>query len=281
MTAEATIIAPTAAVRTVPRRRSLSRRSRSALIGIAGAVTALLMLELLPTITGISPEFLPPLHVMLWSLIEQMATLEFWSLLGSTLLGWAAGLTISLVAGVALGVLIGMVPLLRHLTSSTIEFLRPIPSVALIPLAVLMFGTTMQSTLLLVVYAGFWQVLIQVLYGVQDVDPVARDTARSFRFSTWRQIRTLVWPTMLPYVLTGFRLAATVCLVLEVTGELIIGSPGIGKQILLAQSGGNNPVIYSLVLLTGVLGVLVNLGAGRVQSILLAWHPSVRAEAAR
>jgi len=274
---DTTLVAPTAAI-TTTRRRGMSPQTRNRLIGLAGVVTALVVLEFLPYIAGINPEFLPPLHVMLGSLLEQMGTAQFWGMLGSTLLGWAIGLSIALVAGVVLGTVIGMLPIVRKLTSSTIEFLRPIPSVALIPLAVLMFGTTMQSTLLLVVYAGFWQVLIQVLYGVQDVDPVARDTAQSFRFSLARQIRTVVWPTMLPYVLTGFRLAATVCLVLEVTGELIIGSPGIGKQILLAQTGGNNPVIYSLVLLTGFLGVAVNLGAGRVQSFLLRWHPSVRKE---
>ncbi len=72
-----------------------------------------------------------------------------------------------------LGVVIGSVPLLRAVTASTIEFLRPIPSVALIPVAVLLYGTGMASTLLLVVYAAFWQVLVQVLAGVQDVDPVA------------------------------------------------------------------------------------------------------------
>ena len=72
-------------------------------------------------------------------------------------------------------------PLLRAATASTIEFLRPIPSVALIPLAVVLYGTGMRSTLLLVVYASFWQVLVQVLHGVADVDPVARETAQSYR----------------------------------------------------------------------------------------------------
>ena len=82
-----------------------------------------------------------------------------------------------------------MVPYLRQATSSTIEFLRPIPSVALIPLAVLLYGSELRSVLLLVVYASFWQVLIQVLYGVQDVDPVAEETARSYGLGTWARIR--------------------------------------------------------------------------------------------
>ena len=106
------------------------------------------------------------------------------------------------------GVVIGVVPYLREATASTIEFLRPIPSVALIPLAVLLFGTELRSMLLLVVYASFWQVLIQVLYGVQDVDPVAEETARSYGLGTWARVRHVLWPTALPYVMTGVRLAA-------------------------------------------------------------------------
>ena len=79
-----------------------------------------------------------------------------------------------------LGTIIGLVPFLRRATHTTVEFLRPIPSVALIPLAVLMFGIQLQAALVIIVYASFWQVFVQVLYGVADVDAVARDTARSF-----------------------------------------------------------------------------------------------------
>src|SRR5690606_25621019 len=153
---------------------------------------------------------------------------SFWAALGETLLTWGIGLAISLIAGVVLGVVIGSSAFLREFTASTIEFLRPVPSVALIPGAVLLLGTGMQSTLLLVIYASFWQVLIQVLAGVQDVDPVASDTSRSYRFSALTRVRTVVWPTTLPYAMTGLRLAASVALILTVTGELLISFDGIG-----------------------------------------------------
>ncbi|MFD6327555.1 ABC transporter permease [Streptomyces sp. NPDC058442] len=131
---------------------------------------------------------------MVSALAQQAGTQTFWA----TLTGWAIGLTIALVAGVVLGIVIGSIPVVRAATNSTIEFLRPIPSVALIPLAVLLWGTDMKSTLVLVIYATFWQVLLQVLYGVRDVDPVARETARSHRFSPLTTVRTVTWPTALP-----------------------------------------------------------------------------------
>jgi ABC-type nitrate/sulfonate/bicarbonate transport system permease component len=159
-----------------------------------------------------------------------------------------------------------------------VEFLRPIPSVALIPLAVLLYGTDLQSTLLLVVYAAFWQILVQVLYGVADVDPVADETARSYRLGPWARVRYLLWPTALPYVLTGVRLAASVALVLAVTAELIIGAPGLGAEIAVAQSSQAIPDMYALVVVTGLIGVVINLGARVAERRLLSWHQSVRGE---
>jgi ABC-type nitrate/sulfonate/bicarbonate transport system permease component len=215
---------------------------------------------------------------MVRSLGEQLTHGDFWTATGQTLRGWALGLALAMIGGVVAGVVIGSVPVLRALTATTIEFLRPIPSVALIPLVVLIYGSKLQSALVLVVYAAFWQVLVQVLYGVADVDPVVRDTARSYRFSRRAIVRTVVWPTALPYVVTGFRLAASVALILEITAELIIGVPGLGRSIGVAQSSGAVAQTYALVLVVGLIGVLVNLFARAVERRTLRWHTSIRSE---
>jgi ABC-type nitrate/sulfonate/bicarbonate transport system permease component len=215
---------------------------------------------------------------MVSALADEFGTGAFWRALLETLRGWAIGLAIATVAGVVLGIVIGGLPVVRAALNSTIEFLRPIPSVALIPLAVLLYGTGMRSTLLLVVYASFWQVLVQVLYGVQDVDPVARETARSYRFRPLSLVSTVIWPTALPYVMTGFRLGAAVALILEITGELVIGSPGLGKQIAVAQSSDAVATMYALVIVVGLIGVVVNVIARTVERRVLRWHPSVRRE---
>ncbi|WP_223881033.1 ABC transporter permease [Nesterenkonia ebinurensis] len=214
------------------------------------------------------------------ALSERVQTSVFWEALGNTLVTWAVGLSIALISGILLGMIIGSVGVLRDATASTIEFLRPIPSVALIPLAVLLLGTGRPGTLLLVVYATFWQVLVQVLYGVQDVDPVARDTSRVYKFRFLTVGLRLVWPTTLPYVMTGFRLGATVALILTITGELIIGTPGLGRLLAIAQESGQVASMYALVIVTGVLGVLVNLGARQIERRVLHWHASIRRETA-
>ena len=253
--------------------------TRPALLGLLGTLGFLALLEVVPRVGLVDERFFPPFSQMASALVELFGRSDFWTALLDTLTGWFIGLAIAASAAVVVGIVIGSSSLLRQVTASTIEFLRPIPSVALIPLAVLLYGNGIEATLILVIYAAFWQMLVQVLSGAQDLDPVARDTAASYRFGRMRTIRSVLWPTALPYVMTGFRLAAAVALVLEVTGELIIGSPGLGKLLASAQTAGAVDTVFAIVLVTGFLGILVNVLARFVERRSLRWHPSVRGEA--
>ena len=245
-------------------------------IGLIGFAA---VLELAPRLGLVSPRYLPPFSVIAVALADEVQQSNFWAALAFTMRSWAIGLSVSVVAGAALGILIGSSAWLQAVTRSTIEFLRPIPSVALIPIAILVFGTTLQSNLVLVIYASFWQVLIQVLSGVQDVDPVARETAQSYRFSRWGLVRHVIWPTMLPYLMTGIRLAASVALILAITAELTIGTPGLSRELSLAQSGGAVAVMYAYLIVMGLIGVMVNLAARGLERSIMPWHPSLRSDA--
>jgi ABC-type nitrate/sulfonate/bicarbonate transport system permease component len=258
--------------------RRRSRRLPMWLLGLIGLFALGALLEVLPRI-GVLPEaYFPPMSEIVSALFELASGPELWTAIGQTMTAWAIGLAIASVAGVVLGIVIGSSAFLREFTNSTIEFLRPIPSVALIPVAALLYGTQIQSELMLVIYASFWQVLIQALYGVADVDPVAADTATAYRLNRWARVRHVVWPTALPYIMTGLRLGAAVALILAVTSELVIGNPGVGRMLFNAQSSGNYPNVYALVVVTGILGVLVNIVFRAIERRALAWHPSQRGE---
>ncbi|OQD56212.1 ABC transporter permease [Streptomyces phaeoluteigriseus] len=255
-------------------------RGENAVLGAAGLAAFLALGEAAPRLGLVEEAYFPPTSRIAEALVDELSDDAFWSALGDTLTGWALGLAIAVGAGIVAGVVLSVVPHLREATASTIEFLRPIPSVALIPLAVLLYGTELRSVLLLVVYASFWQVLIQVLYGVQDVDPVAEETARSYGLGPWARVRHVLWPTALPYVMTGVRLAAAVALILAVTAELVIGAPGLGSRIAVAQTSQAVPEMYALIVVAGLLGLLINVGARTVERRALAWHQSVRGEVA-
>ncbi|MDH6588484.1 ABC-type nitrate/sulfonate/bicarbonate transport system permease component [Streptomyces sp. SAI-133] len=255
-------------------------RLQNAALGAAGLTAFLALGEAVPRLGLVKEDYFPPTSRVARAFADELSDGAFWTALGDTLIGWALGLAIAASAGIVVGVVVSVVPYLREATASTIEFLRPIPSVALIPLAVLLYGSELRSVLLLVVYAAFWQVLVQTVYGVQDVDPVADETARSYGLGTWARVRHVLWPTALPYVMTGVRLAAAVALILAITGELVIGAPGLGARIAVAQNSQAVPEMYALIVVTGLLGLLINVGARTVERRALSWHQSVRGEVA-
>ncbi|MFD4206326.1 ABC transporter permease [Micromonospora tulbaghiae] len=255
---------------------------RKILLGAAGLLGFLVVWQLIPTLGLADPHDLPYATDVFGWLLQELRDLAFWRRLRLTMTSWAIGLTVATLAAVSLGTVVGLVPFLRRATHTTVEFLRPVPSVALIPLAVLMFGLQMRAALVIIVYAAFWQVFVQVIYGVADVDTVARDTARSFGLTRAERLRYLVLPTALPYLMTGLRLGAAVALILAVTAEMVIGNPGIGRMIELSRSSGDAVGLYGLVVVTGILGLLVNVVFRFVERRSLAWHQSVLAdEAAR
>jgi ABC-type nitrate/sulfonate/bicarbonate transport system permease component len=247
-------------------------------LGPAGILGFLMTWELIPRSGLVEARFLPPASEVLGALLRYSGLTAFWVSVGETMLAWLLGLLMAVVAAVVVGFLIGSSAFLRKATNSTVEFLRPIPSVALIPLAVLLFGVKIESSLMLIVYASFWQIFIQVLYGVADIDMVANNTAKSYGLGPMARIRYVVFPTALPYLMTGVRLAAAVALILAITAELVIGSPGLGREIALAQSGGAISGMYALVLATGLIGVLINLLMRFIERKTLSWHSSVRSE---
>ncbi|GAA5148394.1 ABC transporter permease [Microbacterium pseudoresistens] len=255
-----------------------AHRPPAALLGAISIIAFLLVLEVLPRIGAVDPNLVPPFSEMIAALGRLLMTSLFWESFGATVFGWLLGLAIAVVAGGVLGAAVGSIRRVRDATATTVEFLRPIPSVAFIPLVVILFGTGWFPTFVLVVYASFWQVFVQVVYGAQDVDSVARETAQTYQLNWWMRVRYLTWPTILPYLFIGFRLAATVALIIEITGELIIGSPGLGKQIAIAQQSAATDSMFGLVIVTGLLGVAANILPKVLERSVLRWHPSVRRE---
>ena len=243
---------------------------------VVSVLGVLALFELLPRIGVLPREHFPPISQTLRTLAEQLGEKGFWEAVVNTIEGWALGLAIAAALAIPLGIVIGSSRLLYRASRGLIEFLRPIPSVALIPLAILVYGTGLKSKVFLAAFASFWQLIVATLYGVQDVDPVAADTARSFGFSRAQRLLRVTLPSAVPYIATGLRIASAVSLILTVTAELVIGAAGLGRSINLARSGGNEELMYALIVSTGVLGLLLNAIFVRAERRVLHWHPSQR-----
>ncbi len=257
-------------------------RVSTPVLGIVGILAFIAIWELASRLELVNSLYLPPFTEVAATVVEVVAgeqyRVQFWTALGNTMIGWSVGLALALVLGIVVGLVIGSNRWVREFTHSTVEFLRPIPSVGLIPIAIVIFGVRPTATIAIVVWACFWVILIHVIYGVTDVDPVAESTAKSYGLGPLARARHVVWPTLLPYLMTGVRLSGTIALVVAVTIEIVVQAPGIGQMIARYQSAANAPVVYALALLAGVLGLVINLALRRLENAVLAWHPSVRGE---
>lgn len=201
---------------------------------------------------------------------------EFWVevfvTLGIALLGWA----IAAVIGVSVGVLVGTSDIAHAATRVVFEFLRPIPAIVILPLAVLVLGPTTEMGVFLVVFGVMLPIAAQTSAGVESVDPVMRNTARSFGMRSGEVLWRVVLPGASPYIGTAMRVAAPVTLIMTVVAGMLGGAPGIGSSLTVAQIAGRIDDIFAYVLVLGLMGFLVQTAAARTERRLLHWHTSYR-----
>lgn len=207
-----------------------------------------------------------------------LAAGPFWQGLGETVFAAATGLVIAVLVGVPVGVVLGRSAVVFASTRFPFEFLKPIPPIVILPLAVLVLGPSRRMAVALVVFGCFFGIVTQTMSGVRDVDPVALDTARSFRLGAIARLQHVVLPSALPFVATAVRVAGSFALIVAVVSELVGGAPGIGRDLLLAQGAGDTAATYAYVTVFGVLGLAVNRVLAALERRVLHWHPSVRSE---
>jgi ABC-type nitrate/sulfonate/bicarbonate transport system permease component len=237
---------------------------------------SLALWELVSRTNTVSQHDLPAMSTTvseLWSLAQ---TGGFWAAFGYTVRGWATGLALAVALAVPLGIGLGLSPFAAQAFRVPIEFLRPIPSAALIPLLFLTLGTTFSSEVFLATFGAFWPVLVQAMYGVRDVDPVAMETARSFGLHPRERLLRVTLPSAVPYIATGVRIGSAVSLILAFTAELFMGTPGLGQRLNVAQAYGLTTELYALALATGILGIATYLVFAAAERRVLRWHPSQR-----
>ena len=246
-------------------------------VAVAVDMLAAYALWELASATGALPSrYFPSANVVLKHLLDMLGTGDFWNVLGLTMQSWGLGLTISIATAIPLGIALGTSSRAFQFCAVLIEALRPIPPVVLIPIALLVFGPTLQMKLLLILQATFWILLLQAIYGIRAVDPITLQTAHSMRLGRWREFTFVRLPGALPLIVTGVRIAATFSLIATVVAELVGGAAGLGNEILKAEFNGDQPTMYALILVTGFLGTAVSLVFRRFEERLLFWHPARR-----
>ncbi|WP_367138896.1 ABC transporter permease [Saccharothrix sp. HUAS TT1] len=241
--------------------------------GLLGVAGFLVVWELFGRSRMVPSDYLPPPSVVAVELLKLLVDEAFLRDVVATVLALLIAVGLSIAIAVPLGLVLGSVASVRHATRAVVEFLRPIPSVALIPLVIVLLGIGPETKITLAVYAAVWPILFNTVYALDELDPLLVETARAFGSGRVRVLTSVALPSALPFVLTGIRLAATTSLVVVVSVELLAGgSGGIGQFIGDARSGaGRMDVVLAGTVVAGVIGYLLNEGLERAQRRWVGW----------
>jgi NitT/TauT family transport system permease protein len=233
-----------------------------------------LILEFVTSLELVPPVYLPRASTVIRRMVELLQDPKFLKHVLATLHAWAVGLGLATLISVPIGILIGTSELAYKMSSPLIEFMRPIPSVALIPLGILLWGQGFSMKIILVAYATTWPILFNTVYGVHDVDPIAVQTARCFGLKQAAILRRINLPSAAPFIFTGIRISASIGLIVVIAAELLASADsGIGSFILfVSSSGGQMDSVLAGAAIAGVVGAMINSALGLIDRRFFAWR---------
>ncbi|NYE18281.1 ABC transporter permease [Microbacterium immunditiarum] len=183
-----------------------------------------------------------------------------------------AGFAIAVVVGVAVGVLFGRIRILAYAFNPVLQFFRALPATALIPVSIVLLGIGDTPKILLIAFVSVFPVLLNTIDGVRNIDPVVEDVVRSYRFDKAQRVRWVQLHAASPQVLAGMRVALSMAFVVMVVTEMLAATNGIGYVTLTAQQSFQISLMWSGLLLLGLLGIIINGLFVLVERRLLRWY---------
>jgi sulfonate transport system permease protein len=224
----------------------------------------------------VSPVFLPGPDRAWASLLRGFSSGDLWSKLVGTLEHMAYGWLAASIAGIAIGAMIGSSRLMRTYVAPSLEFLRPLPVSAIIPVAIAAFGLTQGMALFVIAFGAIWPIMLATIHGFAAVEPRLYEVARSLQMSRLAVIFKIALPSASPDILAGMRLSLTVALILSVVCEILAGLDGLGHWVLLSARAFRSADLFAGVILLGATGYVTSVAMSLAEQRLLAWQASQR-----
>lgn len=255
------------------RRRFSTGFGRDQLLSWALPVGLIVLWQLAAQAGWLSSRILPePLAVVLatWHLALSG---ELWTHLGVSTVRAISGFAVGGGLGLLLGLLTGTFRQAEMLLDTTLQMVRNIPALALIPLVILWFGIDETAKLFLVAVGVFFPIYLNTFHGIRTVDKGLIEMARSYGLSGWPLYRDVILPGALPSILIGVRFALGLVWVLLIVAETISAQAGIGYMTMNAREFLQTDVVLVGILLYALLGKLADMLARVLEKFWLRWHP--------
>jgi NitT/TauT family transport system permease protein len=193
-----------------------------------------------------------------------------------TLMVTALGFAIALSLGVLLAIGIVYSRFLENTLYSLLVALNSIPKVALAPLFVIWLGTEIAPKIAVAVTIAIFAIVVDTVLGLRSVDPETLNMARAARANEWQILRKIRFPSALPSLFAGMKVAISFALVGALVGEFVAGNKGLGHAILLAQGQFDTPRVFAAILILGVMGTALFYLVDVIERYVLPWHVSHR-----
>jgi NitT/TauT family transport system permease protein len=242
---------------------------------LAGPLFVLVLLALWETLSQlkmVNVVLFPPVTTIVNRFFALWTDGTFLQQLFPTLRRMLLGYALAAAIGIPLGVLMGYWQGIYNRLSPLLEFLRPLPPVAVIPAFILILGIGDEMKIAVVLFGCLWPVLLNTIDGVRGVHPTIVEVARMYQFSTARTLRAVVLPAALPQIMAGLRTSLAIALIVALVSEMIGSTQGLGFFIVLSQRSFRMPDMYAGIFLLAILGYSLNRGFLWLESRLMAWH---------
>jgi sulfonate transport system permease protein len=220
----------------------------------------------------VSKVFLPTPEATWLTLFDGVASGSLTEQTSQTVGRMVQGWLLACGVGVVLGAMIGISQNARAFLQPILEFIRPLPASAIIPLAISIFGLGPNMVLFVVAFGAMWPVLLATLHGFASLEPRLNEVSSALQLSAFDFVRKVVLPSAMPDVLAGMRLSMTVSLIVAVVGEMIASQPGLGQAILLASRSFRADELFAGIVLLGLIGFVANAVLSVAESWLLRWQ---------
>ena len=184
------------------------------------------------------------------------------------------GFFIASLVGVLVGIGLRLAPRIERIVGPTIDLLRPIPSVALIPLTLMIYGFGVRMEAAVVAFACIWPVLIVTISAVRSIEPGLIEVAKVLEMQPFERIRKIVLPAAFGRIAVGLQLALSISLVVAVTVEIVLNPRGLGHSMMNAQQALRFDVMYAQLLWIGLVGWALSHYS---QKLINKWSPAFQA----
>jgi NitT/TauT family transport system permease protein len=220
----------------------------------------------------VNPLFLPTPSAIARAIYELAASGALWHHLSWSLLRIGAGWSLGTIAGIGVGFSIGLFSLARSVGITFISALFPIPKIALLPLLILWLGIGEEPKIATIALGVFFSTAISVYSGVDAVPRNLIRMAQSFNVPFATIVRRVIWPGALPAILAGFRITASIALLLVVSAEMIGAEYGIGAFVLQAGNLMQTDQLLAGVVILSLFGLAVGRLINALETRLLHWR---------